>query len=188
VADGGTRGAGPPLERFISLTIYFPTPGFSQNSCHFHHPQNSKNRFTDHHTGSNMEDSRMTLKVQQCETVIGYNFNDKHLCWEALQAAGSGVFYIRLRRVPDGNKRLAIVGDIALNMALVPDWHASEAPKGFRPSWTFLFNSTAKSSGQATGTTSATRLARITTSGELDSCMASMLAIRQIRPTRSQSL
>lgn len=77
-----------------------------------------------------MQDSRMMPKVEMCEAIIGRSFNDKNLCWEAVQAAGSGVSYIGERCIREGNKRLAVVGDIALNMVLAPDWHASEASKG----------------------------------------------------------
>ena len=58
------------------------------------------------------------LLVQQCESVIGYQFADKDLCWEALQCIGSGVSWAGHRHCPDGNRRLAIVGNAAINLIM----------------------------------------------------------------------
>lgn len=43
--------------------------------------------------------------------LINYEFNDTNWLWEALQAPGSGVRIAGDRRVIDGNKILALLGD-----------------------------------------------------------------------------
>lgn len=72
----------------------------------------------------------MTTKVRLCEDMISYVFNDKHLCWEALQMAGNGVNQSGDRRIGDGNKRLAIIGNCALDMCLSVAWYATGESKG----------------------------------------------------------
>ena len=73
---------------------------------------------------------QMTGKIQGVENAINYQFNDHALVWEALQAAGSGVTSINGRPLTDGNKRLALLGDAIMNVALVEDWYEGLAPKG----------------------------------------------------------
>ncbi|RYP18044.1 hypothetical protein DL765_004160 [Monosporascus sp. GIB2] len=60
-------------------------------------------------------------KLEAAQQAIGYRFNDPNLLWEALQASGSGVYYIDGRTVAEGNKQLALVGDkvLALHLALI---------------------------------------------------------------------
>jgi hypothetical protein len=69
-------------------------------------------------------------KLQFCESLIAYTFNDKLLLCQALQTSGT---YINWRgnytRVPK-NTRLAVYGDIALNMALCRLWYPTELNKG----------------------------------------------------------
>lgn len=78
-----------------------------------------------------MAGQRMTEKVQQCEAIVGYTFNDPHLCWEALQVAGSGVTWTGVRHIgTDGNKRLAILGDFVIAVALSRDWYPNGGSKG----------------------------------------------------------
>jgi len=64
------------------------------------------------------------------ESTIGCKFKDSSIVWEAMQAAGSGVFLIGDRRIPDGNKRLAVVGDTILKLALVEEWYNGGEPRG----------------------------------------------------------
>ena len=70
------------------------------------------------------------LMVQGVEEAIAYQFNDPTILWEALQAAGSSVFIINGRRLIDGNKRLALLGDAILKVALVEDWYSGVEPRG----------------------------------------------------------
>ena len=73
---------------------------------------------------------QMTDKIQGVENAIGYQFDDQAVLWEALQAAGSGVTSINGRPLTDGNKRLALLGDAIVNVALIEDWYEGSAPKG----------------------------------------------------------
>ncbi|KAJ9663579.1 hypothetical protein H2201_005540 [Coniosporium apollinis] len=63
--------------------------------------------------------------VEGCQAILGYQFNDSDLLWEALQAAGSPVVYIGARHLRDGNKRLALLGDTVLKLVLVREWYTS---------------------------------------------------------------
>lgn len=72
----------------------------------------------------------MAIQLQGVEGVIGYQFNHPDILWEALQAAGSGVHFIGGRLMTDGNKRLALLGDAIINVALIEDWYAGMDPRG----------------------------------------------------------
>lgn len=65
----------------------------------------------------------MANSIEQCQDIGGYVFEDPHILWEALQMAGSGVFTIGDRSVPDGNKRLAVLGDQALDIISCKKWY-----------------------------------------------------------------
>ena len=69
-------------------------------------------------------------KIQGVENIIGYNFNDPLILWEALQPAGSGVISAGSRLFLDGNKRLAMLGDAVLHVALVDDWYGGAGTRG----------------------------------------------------------
>ena len=71
--------------------------------------------------------SNMTHGV---ESIISYNFSDSLILWEALQAAGSTVRSAGTRRFPDGNKRLAVLGDTILKLVLVSEWYNSADARG----------------------------------------------------------
>ena len=62
-------------------------------------------------------------KVQSVENIIGYRFNDPLVLWEALHAADSGADSAGMRRFADGNKRLPMLGDAVLHVALLQDWY-----------------------------------------------------------------
>lgn len=86
--------------------------------------------------------SRMASIVAKLQTAIGYKFNDTRYLWEAVQAPGvilraeevAGAGTVRhsagFLRVPDGNRRLAIVGDTVLKLALVEDWYKGGEVRG----------------------------------------------------------
>ncbi|KAE9963223.1 hypothetical protein BLS_009509 [Venturia inaequalis] len=63
-------------------------------------------------------DSRANVKIAQAEAAIDYSFKDANLIWEALQAPGSGVVRSGTRQIPNGNKRLALVGDVVLKLII----------------------------------------------------------------------
>lgn len=77
-----------------------------------------------------MENPGITAKIQGAEKITGYTFNNSLLLWEALQAAGSPVHFIGGRRLENGNKRLAILGDTVLQLALVEDWYGGDTARG----------------------------------------------------------
>lgn len=79
----------------------------------------------------------MMEKVQACEAIIHHGFNDPHLCWEALQVAGSGVNHSGTHRIPNGNKRLAVVGDAVIDLILSEDWFESGANECDSPDLAF---------------------------------------------------
>ncbi|KAL8941878.1 MAG: hypothetical protein Q9216_001988 [Gyalolechia sp. 2 TL-2023] len=61
--------------------------------------------------------------------IIRYTFDDPYLVWEALSAAGS-IISGGNRRFPDGNKRLALLGDKVIQLALAEDWYNGEGTRG----------------------------------------------------------
>ena len=67
------------------------------------------------------------------ETITGYYFVNSDWLWEALQAAGSDVTMIGSKSIPEGNKRLAVVGDTILNQALIDSWYVSYESRGMTP-------------------------------------------------------
>lgn len=62
---------------------------------------------------------------QELERKIGHIFADPNLLWEALQAHGNGVVQIGIRKVQDGNKKMAMLGDTILQLAVLRDWFDS---------------------------------------------------------------
>lgn len=76
-----------------------------------------------------MSSAEMT-KIHRAQDIIGSTFKNPLLLWEALQAAGSPVQFIGTRRLPDGNKRLAIFGDRVLELVLSESWYQGTEPRG----------------------------------------------------------
>ncbi|KAL9628863.1 MAG: hypothetical protein Q9204_005607 [Flavoplaca sp. TL-2023a] len=64
-------------------------------------------------------------KTFPCEQTIGYYFQDKTLLWEALQTDGSPNCPADNPRYEVGNKRLAIVGNLAMDLLLTSIWHST---------------------------------------------------------------
>jgi dsRNA-specific ribonuclease len=64
--------------------------------------------------------------VTAAEDVIDYPFIDKELLWEGLQAAGSNMAF----RYPEGNKRLAMIGDAVLKLVVLEDLRAADLQRG----------------------------------------------------------
>ncbi|KAF6800967.1 RNase [Colletotrichum sojae] len=57
--------------------------------------------------------------MSNASAIIGYQFTNPAWLWEALQAAGSPVLAVPQRRIREGNKRLAGLGDRILSMIIV---------------------------------------------------------------------
>lgn len=77
-----------------------------------------------------MSTTHMSNTTRQVEVIIAYTFTDPLILWEALQAAGSTVRSAGTRRFPDGNKRLAVLGDTVLKLVLVGEWYDSPDARG----------------------------------------------------------
>ena len=71
----------------------------------------------------------MNAYVAGVEDIIGRHFTDPNTLWEALQAAGSPVVFIGTRRISDGHKRLALIGDSVLKLALISHWYVGTDPR-----------------------------------------------------------
>ncbi|CAF9941921.1 hypothetical protein IMSHALPRED_003099 [Imshaugia aleurites] len=77
----------------------------------------------------------MAPTVRKLQSRIGYNFKNVQYLWEAVQApgaiirsgevegAGTERHSVGFQRFPDGNRRLAVLGDTVLKLALVDDWY-----------------------------------------------------------------
>jgi len=76
---------------------------------------------------------RMNDYVPVVETIIDYQFADPHKLWEALQAPGSPVFVINGRHIPEGNKRLAMIGDSVLKLVFASEWYTGDGLRGTQP-------------------------------------------------------
>ncbi|CAD6584555.1 MAG: hypothetical protein ASARMPRED_001799 [Alectoria sarmentosa] len=84
---------------------------------------------------------RMAPTVCKLQRKIGYNFKNAQYLWEAVQAPGSIVRSGEVegagterhsrgfQRFPDGNRRLAVLGDTVLKLALVEDWFKGEGSR-----------------------------------------------------------
>ena len=72
----------------------------------------------------------MATSIRKVQTIIDYQFVDTLKLWEALQAAGSPVRIIGGRNVPDGQKRLAMIGDSVLKLALIGHWYNGNDARG----------------------------------------------------------
>ena len=77
-----------------------------------------------------MATHRILNTTREVESIIGYNFTDPLKLWEAVQAAGSGNISAGTRHFPDGNKRLAVLGDTILRLVLVKEWYDSTDARG----------------------------------------------------------
>ena len=87
---------------------------------------------------------RMASTISKLSKIIGYKFNYAPYPWEALQAPGSVLrtgeisgsgrvrHSIGYERLPDGNRRLAVLGDTVLRLAIVEDWYRGEEVRGRR--------------------------------------------------------
>lgn len=70
----------------------------------------------------------LATKVPLCESLILYTFNNKVLLGEALQTTGYSIIWHDAHI--EKNDRLAVYGDIALNMALCRLWYPKKLNKG----------------------------------------------------------
>lgn len=73
---------------------------------------------------------RDDARLKGAEEIINFHFADPSLLREALQAAG----FI----TPDGNKKLAVIGDAALKLVLVMEGRARNQPRGMLENLQYL--------------------------------------------------
>ncbi|KFY31752.1 hypothetical protein V493_00834 [Pseudogymnoascus sp. VKM F-4281 (FW-2241)] len=66
------------------------------------------------------------MLIDAGETITGYTFNIAELLWESEQASGSNAAYL----YPEGNKRLAMIGDAVSKLAILGDLRARNIPRG----------------------------------------------------------
>lgn len=75
----------------------------------------------------------MVAKLELAQSILGYQFQDPSLLWEALQAPGSGVPGFAGRRYTnEGNKPLAGIGDALLSLYVKDRARNYEQPVGTR--------------------------------------------------------
>jgi hypothetical protein len=61
--------------------------------------------------------TRRDMLITAGEDLTGYAFNNDELLWEAVQAPGSNAAFL----YPEGNKRLAMIGDSVLKPIILDD-------------------------------------------------------------------
>ena len=74
---------------------------------------------------------RKAKTLRDVQHIINYQCYNTTFLWEALQAAGTQVDCTGRPTPADGNKRLAVVGDAALQLALMEDWYYTGLVKGW---------------------------------------------------------
>ena len=80
--------------------------------------------------------------VRKLQSKLGYTFKNPQYLWEAVQAPGSVSHpdevpvpkterhSAELQKFPHGNKRLALLGDTILRLALLEDWYKGQESRG----------------------------------------------------------
>ncbi|KAF2475296.1 ribonuclease III [Lindgomyces ingoldianus] len=70
-------------------------------------------------------------KIAKCESIIGYTFQDKVLCIQALKSVGTGVLVSYNGFIHDlpNNKALAVLGDRVQHLALCVKWWNRGVPR-----------------------------------------------------------
>ncbi|KFY16796.1 hypothetical protein V492_01089 [Pseudogymnoascus sp. VKM F-4246] len=64
--------------------------------------------------------------IAAAEILTGYIFNDDESLWEALQARGSNAVFL----YSEGNKRLAMIGDVVLKLIILDDLRTRNMARG----------------------------------------------------------
>lgn len=99
----------------------------------FHLPIKFARKYVRHYVLEKMTSLRDT-NTSLAQNILGHDFQDTSLLWEALQVAGSGIYMVQGRNgqrlIPVGNKRLAVYGDAAIANALSRSWFWTGASQG----------------------------------------------------------
>lgn len=67
--------------------------------------------------------------------IIAYQFNDPSRLTEALQAPGALIIYAGAPALPDGHKRMALLGDTVMKLALLDHWYGGGGSRGNSSLW-----------------------------------------------------
>lgn len=70
------------------------------------------------------------IKTHACEQLLGYQFREPLLLWEALQVNPSTGYRKHMPRYLEANKRLAIVGDRVLGLLVAVKWYPTWGTRG----------------------------------------------------------
>jgi len=70
------------------------------------------------------------MDLTEVEEIISHTFSDKSMLKEALTTAGVPLLCTGARVSLDGNKRLAIIGDAILQLALAEEWYEGNTARG----------------------------------------------------------
>jgi hypothetical protein len=76
-----------------------------------------------------MATGRVTEAIQGVESILRLSFTDKHVLLESLLTPGCGIARAGARSCPDGNKRLAVLGDTVLKLLVITDHYDIGAPR-----------------------------------------------------------
>lgn len=68
--------------------------------------------------------------IEAVESIIQYKFTNSSLLWEALHTNSQHPTIGGQPIPPDGNKRLAIVGDAVMQLVLAADWYRGSTNRG----------------------------------------------------------
>jgi hypothetical protein len=71
-------------------------------------------------------------KIDACEAIIDYNFNDRVKCAKALNAAGPGAFLLGTIQGIPRNGSMAVYGDAVAASYLCRTWLNTGLEKGYR--------------------------------------------------------
>ena len=71
-----------------------------------------------------------TITIRAVESLIQYKFHNTDLLWEALHSRQIRIDSCGAAVPPDGNKRLAIIGDAVMQLALAEDWYKGVGSRG----------------------------------------------------------
>ena len=74
--------------------------------------------------------SEKGMRIHAAETLVWYRFHNPALLWEALQGPTVIIDIAGQQVPPVGNKRLAIVGDAAIQLVSAEDWYPAKTSKG----------------------------------------------------------
>lgn len=71
--------------------------------------------------------------VAELQNTLTYEFTHSRYLLEALRMPGAGFGNLHGQSNPDGNKRLAQLGDAILRTMVLDDWYANGAERGMDP-------------------------------------------------------